>query len=145
MKKKIIVVDDDPHILALLKRAIEDRVPDVTVETCTSVKSAQGVFESAERVHLLVSDIVMPVETGWELIRWLKDQGKFKNLPVIAMSGYVSETEVSSEQKPGSLVCGFVAKPLNIDQLTKMIEDHVGVEPNAGPASDEKTTASEDS
>ncbi|MBN1672033.1 MAG: response regulator [Kiritimatiellae bacterium] len=124
MNRQILVVDDDPQILDVMKKTLEQALDDVTVIGCRTVKEAQSVFKGSDSVQLLVSDIVMPVETGWELIRWLKTQGKFEKLPVIVMSGYITESDVTYHE-PESLICGFVSKPINFDNLASMIKNQL--------------------
>lgn len=119
--KKIVLVDDDPEVLRVLKLGIEQGLKDVEVVPCSSVHEAEQVLEGAEPVHLLVSDIVMPVETGWELVRWLQKQKRFEDLPVVVISGYVTESDV--REKAQSLICEFVAKPLDIDKLASLIRE----------------------
>ena len=79
---KILVIDDDPSILAMLKRMLEKAGYEVNI--------ASNGNEGLEMIEcclpdLLVTDIVMPEKEGLELIFYLRK--KNPGLKIVAISG----------------------------------------------------------
>ena len=66
MKKKILVVDDDPDILKVVSAFLELEGFEVT--TAQSLKEAKELFSSFEP-NLIILDIMLPDENG---LSWLK-------------------------------------------------------------------------
>jgi diguanylate cyclase (GGDEF)-like protein len=67
-KCSVLVVDDDPDILALLVSQLE---ADFEVITACSVEQARGVF-ARRSVDILLSDLQLPGETGLSLLEWAR-------------------------------------------------------------------------
>ncbi len=78
---KILIVDDDKHIAAVLRELLLIDGHDVQV-----VDNASGalVWARQEAFDLILTDILMPMVDGIELIQMIRQQS---NLPIIAMSG----------------------------------------------------------
>ncbi len=80
---KILVVDDDVHILKLYKIELEEEGYDVT--TAGSGKEAMEKFESNE-YNLVTLDILMPDVDGISLLRKMKEQKP--RMPIIMSTAY---------------------------------------------------------
>jgi CheY-like chemotaxis protein len=78
---KILVVDDDKHIAAVLQELLSFDGHDVQV-----VDNASGalIWIKQESFDLILTDILMPVTDGIELIQMIR---QLSNIPIIAMSG----------------------------------------------------------
>ena len=94
------------------------------------VRSAASVSEGLEayvqdKPDILLSDIAMPEEDGYSLIRQIRKLGEdLGKIPAIALSGYAS-----NESRTEALAAGFdahLAKPVDIDALEKKIVELVG-------------------
>jgi len=68
-KKRILIVDDDHSILKTLVRTLHDE--DYEVLTAESAMEAKSVIES-QKVHLIISDVVMPNTSGTKLLAWVR-------------------------------------------------------------------------
>ena len=115
---RIVVVDDDADGRALTLLMLTDL--GARVNAVASARDARQVL-AAERPDVLVSDIGMPSEDGYALIRTIRlheaEHGGF--LPAIALTGYAGDDERSR-----ILAAGFqahVAKPLDPAELTAAI------------------------
>lgn len=80
--KTVIVVDDDPFMLALVRRTLEAALYHVV--TASTADGALTAYE-AEHPSLVVTDIIMPDKDGLELIQEVHRRNP--HLPIIAMSG----------------------------------------------------------
>jgi two-component system, cell cycle sensor histidine kinase and response regulator CckA len=90
---KILVVDDEELVRTLTVHVLERAGYEVV-----SVDSARGALElvaSGERIDLVVSDVVMPVLSGVDLLTEL--QARHPDLPVVLMTGGSPEPERTSK------------------------------------------------
>ncbi|MEK6335913.1 MAG: GAF domain-containing protein [Acidobacteriota bacterium] len=113
---RLIVVEDDPDTLEMLKATLEARGFSVT--TC---ESAAEMLECAEQTNadLIISDIGMPEVDGFEMIRQLREIKAFKDVPAIALSGYASEKDAET-----AIAAGFnahVSKPVDPTELLTLV------------------------
>jgi PAS domain S-box-containing protein len=120
----VLVVDDEPDALVLIKAILEMKGASVTA--VESAEAARGVLEGA-RPDLLVCDIGMPGEDGYQLIRSIRaseSEGVRAALPAIALTAYAGETD-----RALALEAGFdlhVAKPVDPADLVSVIAGLLG-------------------
>ncbi|MUG98228.1 response regulator [Scytonema sp. UIC 10036] len=120
---KVLVVDDNDDSLELLKQILEDF--SVVVRLAKSVKEALKVLAQWEP-DVLISDIAMPHEDGYSLmrqIRILEKRVHCKYLPAIAITGLTTEDARAQAFMSGFDV--YEEKPLNIDFLVTVIAELV--------------------
>ena len=119
---RILVVDDEAGILELLKTILEQSGAQVTA--VASAKEAIAVLTANLRKHdVLLSDIGMPDEDGYALIRQVRALGAELGgqIPAVALTAYVRVEEQSE-----SLAAGFqrhIAKPVELAQLVSVIAE----------------------
>jgi len=114
MRTKILVVDDDPDLLLLLRvtLAAED------FQSLLARNGEDAIREiQTEAPHLVLLDIMMPVMDGWQVLRWMTDKGV--QTPVIVVSAKASETDVAKALELGAI--DYVTKPFDPDQLLQSI------------------------
>ncbi|MGC9108959.1 MAG: response regulator transcription factor [Caldimicrobium sp.] len=88
MKKKILVVDDDPDILKIVSAFLE--LEAFQVFTAQSVQEAKKVFQR-ELPDLIILDIMLPDESG---LNWLKDLKRiFPLIPVLLLTAKSSVSD----------------------------------------------------
>lgn len=83
MKRKVLIVDDDPQVVALASKVVETLGHEVI--SFTDPKQAQSFF-AEHRVDLALVDLVMPEVDGFEMTRWLREENPFTR--VINMTGF---------------------------------------------------------
>lgn len=105
---RILLVDDEPALLPLLRRFLEKQGYQVT--TCHSAQEALAAFEEAP-FDLVVTDLTLDGINGEQLIELLR--AKQPALPAIIASGY--------PHQPQSPDVGFLLKPF----LPQMLVDQV--------------------
>jgi two-component system cell cycle sensor histidine kinase/response regulator CckA len=117
----ILVVDDEAPVRVLLADAL--RRLGYHVLTAEDAKSALILLrEHPGRIHLLLTDLVMPGKSGRDLAR--EAQQLNPRLPVLMMSGYPDRSITSESQIPRS---AFLQKPFALDVLAlrvrQMLDD----------------------
>lgn len=113
----ILVVDDEKIIRELCMHALRDyRV--LLAGTC---EEALRIYER-EHVDLILSDIMMPGESGIDLLKQIKTVDP--NATVVIMTGFVDKEIVLNALKEDA--DDFINKPLNLLQLKTSIEKALG-------------------
>ena len=117
MAKKILVIDDDPNVIAYLT----DLFGDNGYNTCSSSggSNAMEVLEK-EMPDLITLDLEMPEEWGPRLYRKIMQEDEYKNIPVIVISG-LTGSQYAIQKAVASLL-----KPIDKDELLKIVKDTIG-------------------
>jgi len=115
----ILVVEDDPDARELMQAVLEQR--GATVRTAESVALAVEIFESTQ-VDVIVSDIAMPEEDGFALVKRIRalPPEKGGNKPIVALSAYAA-----SSDRARALSAGFsryLHKPVDFEELVLTIQ-----------------------
>lgn len=121
---KLLIVDDDPETLALLTEALEIR--GACVRASASAHEARQTL-IVWQPDLVISDLGMPRENGYELIRRVRGLPADKGgaTPAIACTGYAR-----AEDRARAIDAGFdavVPKPVDLDLLVDTIAHVAGV------------------
>jgi CheY-like chemotaxis protein len=120
---KLLVVDDDPDIVQVLKLALEKNR--FLVDAFTNPEEALQSFKpNAEDYCLMLSDIRMPVLSGIQLARKVKEINP--NIKVVLMTAFDIRDNEFSKVFPSTPVDGFVQKPIRIKDLTNKILSIMG-------------------
>jgi CheY-like chemotaxis protein len=117
MKKKIIVVEDDPDILFTVKMALENH--DFQVAALSSPKIIMdGPFELPD---LFLLDKRMPEIDGLDVCRYLRAKPETQNIPIVIMSA----TPKFGSESLSAGANGFLAKPFALKDLLNTIAKHI--------------------
>jgi signal transduction histidine kinase/ActR/RegA family two-component response regulator len=114
----VLVVDDEEDTLEIMKAMLESYAAEVTV--AASVREALAGLESAWP-DVLISDIGMPLEDGYDLIRQVRriESERGIHVPAIALTAYTRE-----EDRARSLAEGYqeyLPKPVEPSELIEII------------------------
>ncbi|MCC6385867.1 MAG: response regulator [Dehalococcoidia bacterium] len=122
MSHAILVVDDDDPVRVMLARLL--RTQGYGVVQAANAQEARALLEE-ERPDLVISDIVMPGESGIELRRAIAT--RWPGLPVILISGYSADGPAEFAARTANTY--FVQKPFAADYLLALVEETLqGVE-----------------
>lgn len=107
----ILVVDDESKLLEVLCVALENMgYQTLTAETA---EQALQILETAQEVHLVLSDLRLPGLDGSELLEKIKDTRP--GLPVVIMTAYASLSDAVQIIKKGAF--DYIVKPFNLEDL----------------------------
>jgi putative two-component system response regulator len=118
-RPKILMVDDNPANLAMgrnMLRSLYEVYP---------VPSGKKLFELLERVtpDLILLDIEMPEINGYEVIRMLKDDARFEDIPVIFLTAKNDDESELEGLCRGAI--DYISKPFSAPLLMKRIENQL--------------------
>ena len=114
--KRIMVCDDEPHILEGLRYLL--RSDDRTIDVAASGQEAlRGIDEQIP--DLLITDIMMPEMSGLEVVATLRAREDTKDLPIIILTAKGQAQDAAMAQEVwGTTV---VAKPFNPQALRDLV------------------------
>lgn len=115
---RVVVVDDDADTRALLQAMLERG--GATVSTAGSAREALATISAAEP-DVLVCDIGMPGEDGYELIRQVRQRPREQHgsIPAVALTAYARREDVGRALKAGYQV--HLAKPVDPQALARVV------------------------
>ena len=121
MKRKILVVDDEPDILDLARIAIESG--GFKVVTVSSGEQALPLI-AQEKPDLILLDVVLPGLSGLELCRRLKRDPATRGTKVVLFTALGTEVDMMLEKKDKA--DGYLAKPFSNTALLNLIRKIIG-------------------
>lgn len=116
-KKHILVADDDPAILRLVKTIVEKE--GFIVEAARDGKEAYKLLQSDKVFAAAIFDVVMPYIQGTELVRFMQSEKRLMNIPVVMMTAEQNPRLSSDSFSAGAVA--FLPKPFTTAQLQSML------------------------
>ena len=111
-KKKILVIDDMPNVVTMVKARLEAS----GYEVITALDGQQGLtYANAEKPDLIILDIVMPAGGGYSVYTRLRMSPKTRSVPVIFLTAKDKPEDVARAYKLGAEY--FVKKPYKPEML----------------------------
>jgi len=116
MAKKILIADDEAHILTLLEARLSKAGYSV-------IKAATGIEAVAlakkELPALIISDILMPDIDGGEVSKILESDPATKDIPIIFLTALLRKEEEKGREKVSGRY--FIAKPFDPEELLRVV------------------------
>lgn len=113
--RPVLVVDDDDDIRESLCEALTEEGYEVV--TAANGREALEAIEHMQGRPLILLDLLMPVMNGWEVLEALKNARS--DVPVVVLSAAADAARVLE-----SGAIGFLAKPVRLERLLTVIEQH---------------------
>jgi len=117
---RILIVEDSSTMLELLAAALEE------LEQPVEITSAASGFEALralprERFDLILTDINMPDINGLELVSFVKQSPRYREIPLVIVSTESSQRDL--DRGLGLGADAYVAKPFNPEALRELVRD----------------------
>ena len=117
--KKILLVDDEPHVLRVLKMSLEKE--GYAVDTCANGMEAWSCIER-EHPQVLITDIQMPQMTGEELCLKINEYMPEREFLIFVLT---SRTEIEHREWSRKIDnLQFLEKPVSIRDLVAKLDDY---------------------
>ncbi len=129
MTQRILVVDDESHILHVLTL----KLGKAGYEVMTAVDGEEGLHLAREsKPDLVITDIQMPYMTGLELSRALADDASTSAIPVLILTarGYA----LSSEDLESSNIRDVLSKPFSPRSLIELVSSTLAADSHRSEA-----------
>jgi DNA-binding response OmpR family regulator len=124
MAKKVLIIDDEPEMLSLIKITLEKG--GFEVSTCDNGRHAWDEIQKV-KPDLLVLDVMLPGIDGYSLQLKISQNASTKDLPIIVLTAL--EPSKTLFQKFPQVV-GFFTKPFRTEELLNYAKSAVSKSPN---------------
>lgn len=116
---KILFIDDDPDIVTVTKFLLEDA--QFQVLTAESAEEGLAILER-ELPDILLLDLFLPKMQGWELSKLLKDDERYKHIPIIIFTANAGITAKTTHEMGAE---DFIVKPFDENVLIEKIKKQI--------------------
>lgn len=117
---RVLIVDDSPSQLLVLKRIVEN----LGHEVISAEDGQQGVEMAKKHIpDLILMDVVMPNLNGFQATRTIAREKSTSHIPVILVTTKDQETDRVWGLRQGAK--GYITKPINEAKLIKAINDYL--------------------
>lgn len=127
--RRILIADDDPAILRLVATILER--DGFVVVTARDGREAYKILQEKPGFTAAILDVVMPHISGPELVRQMKTEKRFTNIPVMMMTAEQDPKLSQDSFAAGAVV--FLPKPFTTAQFQIMLQMLLG---KGSPASE---------
>jgi HAMP domain-containing protein/CheY-like chemotaxis protein/signal transduction histidine kinase len=115
--RKVLVVDDDIRNIFALNSLLERHK--MAVISATNGQDAINLVESTGDLALVLMDVMMPEMDGYETMRRIRSNPRFRMLPIIALTAKAMKGDREKCLEAGA--SDYVAKPVNTEQLLSLV------------------------
>jgi CheY-like chemotaxis protein/CHASE3 domain sensor protein len=115
--KKILLVDDDMRNVFALSKILQDRGMEII--KAENGKVALEMLAIHPDIDMVLMDIMMPEMDGYEAMKRIRSQAKFKKMPVIALTA-----KAMKDDKQKCIDAGandYIAKPIDIERMLSLM------------------------
>lgn len=118
-KAKLFLVDDEPGVRESVQAYLED-TEEFEVQVASSATEAWELLQY-QTPDLVISDVMMPEVDGYQFLQQLREDARFKSLPVI----FLTARGMTSDRIKGyqARVDAYLPKPFDPDELIAIIEN----------------------
>lgn len=117
-KKKVMIVDDEAHIVELVKVCLEDTDYEI-LEAYTGQEALQKAKE--EKPDLILLDVMLPKMDGYEVCKQLKSNQETQNIPVVMLTAKGQEVDKVKGFQAGA--DSYMTKPFSPLRLLTELEE----------------------
>jgi len=122
--KRILIVDDDVRNVFVLTSALENY--EAEIFEAFNGQEALETLEDEGEMDLILMDIMMPVMDGYEATRSIRNNDRFKHIPIIAVTA-----KALKEDRQKCIDAGadeYMTKPIDYNLLVKNIQRFLKVD-----------------
>lgn len=121
-KKRILVVDDEPDFVSIVKKNLEKAGFDVEV----AYDGVEGIEKvTANPPDAIVLDVMMPEKDGYKVCAELKSNEKYNDIPILlltAVADHVSSTRYSHYDGMSTEADDYLPKPASADDILDSVK-----------------------
>lgn len=119
-KKTILIVDDEPDILNLTQRFL--KTENYKIITSSNGKEALKIIENKySNIDLILLDVMMPGQSGFEVLRILKNNENFRKILVILFTVKSFKEDIEKGKTLGA--DGYITKPFSGKELITYVKE----------------------
>jgi len=118
MKKKIMIVDDEPDQVYTIQQFFEFSGKYEVIGANSGMECIE-LLKNKKIPDLILLDIMMPEKSGWDVFAQLKEKTEWREIPILFLTALTDEYSKGF----GSISADdYIEKPYDLDELKKRIE-----------------------
>jgi len=120
-RKRILIIEDEPYMVELLKTRLEAN----NYEVIVAYDGMEG-WRKARNEHpdLILLDIMLPGMDGFKICKLLKHDIRYRNVPIIMLTARANKEDMMMGKEAGA--DAYIAKPFDSKLLIQKIEELLG-------------------
>jgi HAMP domain-containing protein/CheY-like chemotaxis protein/signal transduction histidine kinase len=115
--RRVLVVDDDARNIFALTTILENQGMDVV--SATNGRQAIDIIQATPDLSVVLMDIMMPEMDGYETMHEIRNDSRFRTLPILALTAKAMKGDREKCLQAGA--SDYIAKPVNTDQLLSLL------------------------
>ena len=122
-KKRILIIDDEPSFTRMVRLNLEK----TGIFEVREENRAAGALNTARdfKPDLILLDVIMPTMDGGDVAAQIQNDRYLKGTPIVFLTATVSQREAGPSGMINSGGCIFLAKPVALEALVKVINENV--------------------
>lgn len=125
MNKKVLIVDDEPHIRLLMAQTLEE-LEDEGVEVLIAENGEEAIETiKTEKPDLVFLDVMMPKMNGFDVCYAVKNNLDIKDVYIIMLTAKGQEFDKEKGQKVGADL--YMTKPFDPDEVVEKSYEILGL------------------
>jgi CheY-like chemotaxis protein len=124
-QKSILIIEDEPDILDLLKSILTMvKPPHLTYDIFSATNGQEGI-QTARNISpdLILLDLIMPGKDGYQVCTAIKSDPQLSSIPVVLVSAYTGAESAERARQCGAEQ--LIKKPFDINELTSVVEKYL--------------------
>jgi adenylate cyclase len=117
-KKRVLVVDDEPDLVAIVKMRLEAN----NYEVITACDGQEGLDKArADKPDLMILDLMLPKMDGYKVCGLLKADTRYSKIPIIMFTARAQEADMEMGKEVGANA--YITKPFEPQVLLGKIKE----------------------
>ena len=116
--KKIMIVDDNPDLLFMVKKGLERIDQEFTVISANGGKECFKFLQKGDQPDLILLDVMMPEMNGWDVFTKIKENPNWRKIPIVFLT---AKTDDYSQGFGKISAEDYIGKPFEISELRERI------------------------
>jgi two-component system chemotaxis response regulator CheY len=121
MSKNVLIVDDSPTVRKFVSVSLSMQGFSV-VAACDGMDALEKLPQ--KKFDLVITDLNMPNMDGFDLIRHLRENPEYKDLPVVILTSLSDEANREEGARLG--VASYLVKPFSLEKVQYEVSKYVG-------------------
>lgn len=125
MSKRVLIVDDEPHLRLLLQQSLEE-LEDDGIELFTAQDGEEALEKiKSEKPNLVFLDVMMPKMNGFDVCNEVKNVLKIEDLYIIMLTAKGQEIDRQKSVSVGADL--YLTKPFDPDEVLEKAKEVLGL------------------
>ena len=119
MKRRVLIIDDEPEFVEMIKMRLEANECDVLV--AHDGQSGLALLRK-ERPGLVLLDVMMPGMDGFQVLRAIRNSDDIAHIPVVMLTAKGESKSIFKAEQLGAT--DYLIKPCNSEDLVKLVRKY---------------------